>query len=233
MHRVSLSSLSDGDRLMLANLIQEYVTPSVISVHWDAALSGVHSDPVSFLSFHRSYIAGLEAFLEERGYQQWVPLPAWNPSNPIPEQFNIPSTGDGRLRNLDPNVSFFPEFEGQNLLEFESEEELGAALIPVHNLVHRRVGGVMNSQRAAPRAPIFWPLHGFIDDIWWEWQRVTVTVPYCIGLSLDEAANWLNCFGFLSTIKPNCYESGFVQVNNQHPKPYTKVPRGTSVRLYT
>ncbi len=64
MHRISLSSLSVDDRLMLANLIQEYVTPSVISVHWDAALSGVHSDPVSFLSFHRSYIAGLKTFLE-------------------------------------------------------------------------------------------------------------------------------------------------------------------------
>ena len=172
MSRPNLNSLTVNDRILLANLIQQYVTPEIIDIHWNATQSGAHSNPVMFLTFHREYISGLEAFLLEQGLPQFVPLPAWNPAEPIPGEFNIPSIGPRRLRNLNPNVSFSPEFDQDNLSSFNSVAELGAALMTRHNLVHQRIGGIMNVVRLAPQAPIFWPFHGFIDDIYANWQTI-------------------------------------------------------------
>lgn len=174
MRRPNIYDFSSRERALLADLILEYTTPEIIDRHWNAVLSGAHDDPVGFLSFHRSYILGLEEFLIRRGYGQWAPLPAWNPAEPIPLEFNIPSTGPGRLLNLNPGVSFAEFFEPAYLLGFPTEAELGEALIPRHNLVHSRIGGIMNNLRLAPAAPIFWLFHSFIDDIWWEWQRLTI-----------------------------------------------------------
>lgn len=174
MHRKNLKDLSAEDRNILARLIQQYATPAVVSEHREAMAAGVHNSPVGFLYFHRNYIAGLERYLQRQGFEKWVPLPQWNPADPIPEEFNIPDTGSGRLRNLNPNISFSPRFDLPNLASFHSDEELGMALIGPHNRVHRRVGGVMNNLWRAPEAPIFWPWHSFIDDIWWNWQRQNV-----------------------------------------------------------
>lgn len=172
MHRTNLYNLSPTDRRVLVELILEYSTPSVVNEHWDAVLAGAHNDPAGFLRFHRTYLEGLERYLEEQGFPQWSPLPKWNPAEPIPEEFAIPATGPNRLRNLNPQVSFFPQFDTPNLVNYFTEANLGAALMPIHNRVHTRVGGIMNNIRRAPEVPIFWPFHAFIDDIWWEWQRI-------------------------------------------------------------
>lgn len=172
MNRPNLNNLSTDDRQLLANLIQQYTTPEIINLHWNAAQSGAHRDPAMFLNFHRDYIAGLEAFLMAQGFPQFAPLPEWNPAEPIPQEFNIPNTGSGRLRNLNPGVSFAPEFDQDNLQNFSTVEELGEALMTRHNLVHQRIGGIMNNMRLAPLAPIFWPFHGFIDEIYHDWQII-------------------------------------------------------------
>ncbi|MFA7467492.1 MAG: tyrosinase family protein [Desulfotomaculaceae bacterium] len=170
MSRPSLNNLSVDDRRLLASLIQQYATPQIIDLHWNAAQAGAHSDPIMFLTFHREYIGGLETFLLEQGFPQFVPLPAWNPVEPISGEFNIPNVGPRRLRNLNPNVSFSPEFDPENLSSFRTITELGEALMTRHNLVHQRIGGIMNNMRLAPLAPIFWPFHSFIDDIYYNWQ---------------------------------------------------------------
>lgn len=180
MNRANPRHLLADERTVLADLIQLHTTPEVIRLHREAVMSGIHNNPVGFLSFHRSYISVLESFLSGRGYQQWVPLPAWEPSEPIPAEFHIPDEGMDALQNTNPQVSFSPEFDTENLVNFETAEELGLALMERHNTVHARVGGVMNNLQRAPEAPIFWPFHSFIDDIWWEWQRITVAVPSCI-----------------------------------------------------
>ncbi|KJS16442.1 MAG: hypothetical protein VR69_08710 [Peptococcaceae bacterium BRH_c4b] len=176
MHRPNLNDLPENERALLARQIQRYVTPDIVNIHWNAVLSGAHNDPAMFLTFHRDLISGLENFLSDQGYTQFVPLPAWNPRNPIPEEFNIPSTGPGRLRNLNPDVNFSPEFDQENFNNFGTEEELGEALMTRHNLVHARIGGIMNNTRLAPLAPIFWPFHGFIDDIWRDWQELQLKI---------------------------------------------------------
>jgi len=156
----------------MSRLIQQYVTPEIVDLHWNAAQAGAHRDPVMFLTFHREFIGGLDAFLSEQGYPQFVPLRAWNPAEPIPMEFNIPNFGPRRLRNLNPNVSFSPDFDPENLSSFRTVAELGDALMSRHNLVHQRIGGIMNDMRMAPLAPIFWPFHGFIDDIYANWQTI-------------------------------------------------------------
>jgi len=181
MHRPNLNSLTPQQRQQLAQLIQQYVTPAIVNQHL-AAPSAVHSDGSTFLSWHRTYIAGLEAFLVAQGHPEWSPLPAWNPATPIPAEFNIPNAGPGRLRDLTPNISFSPQFDHANMGNFDDDDELGIALSGPHGAVHVTVGGVMGNFRS-PEAPIFWPWHSFIDDIWWAWQRQTVIVPNCVGLT--------------------------------------------------
>jgi len=232
MHRLNLINLPPNERALLASLIQQYATPNIIEMHWNAVLSGVHNDPVGFLSFHRNYIAGLETYLMEQGYPQWVTLPAWNPVEPIPEEFNIPNIGPERLQNLNPNVSFSPEFDQENLVNFATVEELGMALMTRHNLVHARIGGVMNNLRRVPVAPIFWVFHGFIDDIWWDWQRLTVVVPTVIGLSLAGATNILGGFGLRTMETANLYTSPGTKIKQQKPALLTSSPLGTLVELY-
>jgi len=172
MSRPNLDNLTVGNRRLLASLIQQYATPEIIDIHWNAAQSGAHSNPVMFLNFHREYIGGLEVFLLGRGFPGAAPLPAWNPAGPIPGEFNIPNIGPRRLRNLNPAVSFSPEFDPENLSSFRTVAELGEALMTRHNLVHQRIGGIMNDMRLAPLAPIFWPFHSLIDDIYDNWQTI-------------------------------------------------------------
>lgn len=242
MHRPSLNSLTAEEKSELARLIQEYVTRDIVAEHWDAVLSGVHQNPAGFLSFHRNYIAGLEEFLNSRGHQEWIPLPAWNPAEPIPPEFNIPREGSGRLRNLDPRISFSPRFDPENLAAFQSDAELGAALMEAHNEVHAKVGGVFNDLSRAPEAPIFWPFHSFIDDIWWEWQRISVIVPSCLGIPFAKARLLLALTGLPSSILPKRFQTGSSilphfhldssTVVYQNPLPGMIVPRGTKVRLF-
>ncbi len=136
-----------------------------------------------------------------------MPLPAWNPATPIPEQFNIPNTGPDRLRNLNPNISFSPQFDHDHLGDFETDEELGMSLMGPHGSVHNVIGGVMRTFRS-PAAPIFWPWHSFIDDIWWTWQRDTIITPDCTGLTFSRARRLLQSVGLTvgaTTIEPHAH----------------------------
>lgn len=191
MHRRSLSSVSPKDRAALAGLIQQYVTPAIVSQH--LTTPDIHGG-ATFLSWHRNYLVGLENFLLAQGRPDFVPLPAWDPSEPIPSEFNIPDSGPGALQNLDPGITFSPQFDEENLGNWETEDDLGSALSGPHGSVHIAVGGVMANFQS-PSAPIFWPWHSFVDDIWWSWQRLTVVTPDCTGRTLAEARRLLALVG--------------------------------------
>ena len=239
MHKPNINNLSGAERQELARLIRQYATPEVVRRHWEAVNAGVHDSPTGFLSFHRNYIEGLEGYLTAQGHSNWVPLPVWNPVDPIPEEFNIPGTGLERLRNLNPGISFSPRFNLPNLVSFQTDADLGTALMPPHNRVHNRVGGVMNNLRRAPEAPIFWPWHSFIDDIWWTWQRQTVIVPDCIGMRLSRARTFLESVGLIVgrlTSVPSRRRTPWppqdrLFVREQSPEPGVRATRGTAVNL--
>ncbi|RKP11996.1 hypothetical protein BJ684DRAFT_636, partial [Piptocephalis cylindrospora] len=42
--------------------------------------------------------------------------------------------------------------------------------LDIHPYLHNQVGGAMRSM-ASPSDPIFWGHHGFIDQIYWQWQK--------------------------------------------------------------
>lgn len=204
MHRRDLSSLSESDRAQLADLIEQYATPAVVQQHINGP-PGLHTSGTVFLSWHRAYLGGLEAFLVAQGQAQWSPLPAWNPATPIPSEFNRPDSGRDALVDLTPNVSFSPDFDEPALASFTSDDELGMALMGPHGTVHVQVGGVMADFRS-PSAPIFWPWHSFVDDIWWAWQRLSVVVPDCGGMTLTQARAALTAAGLVvgaATVQPH------------------------------
>lgn len=124
MHRASLNDLSPQERAELSQLIQQYATPTIVGQHVNAPPE-IHMDGSIFLSFHRNYLAGLESYLVGQGHPEWSPLPAWDPATRIPDEFNPPNQGPNRLVDLNPNVSFSPEFDPENLGNFETDEDLG------------------------------------------------------------------------------------------------------------
>lgn len=240
MHRPYLNRLLRAEMTALARMIMEYSTPQVVGEHWAAIQAGVHDNPESFLSFHRDYVRGLESYLEKEGMSKWVPLPKWDPALPIPEEFNIPSSGPGRLRNLNPNISFYPQFDRRNLINFKTQADLGMALMARHNTVHSTVGGVLNNLREAPQAPIFWAFHAFIDDIWHDWQESTVNVPSTIGLTYYQAYRVL----VSSNLRPGRVRTSTrwnwpfrrswlasSTVDSQLPQPGARALRGSPVEL--
>ncbi|WKT57654.1 hypothetical protein QVH35_10015 [Candidatus Nitrosotenuis chungbukensis] len=106
MHRRDLKTLSSSELTELANLIRGHVTQAVLDAHeaWHQMHgSGGMIGPGSgehFLDFHRNFIKNLENALINRGKNQYVPLPKWNPADPIPAEFSHP----GRSTN-NPGIS--------------------------------------------------------------------------------------------------------------------------------
>lgn len=81
--RPSITSFTSAQLTTLANLMQQYITPQIIQQHCDYnaqtgdPLVNIHDD-FDFLPFHRMYLEGMEDFLIQQGYPEFVPLPYWN-----------------------------------------------------------------------------------------------------------------------------------------------------------
>ena len=88
--------------------------------------------------------------------------------------WSLPSSARGRClrRNFDgmiPDaISVANLISGFSSSEFRSFEELLRS--DFHDRVHCVIGGTMCSRDAAT-APEFFLHHGFIDKIWWDWQK--------------------------------------------------------------
>lgn len=141
---------------------------------------GAHGG-ANFLSWHREYLAKLEARLI--AINPLVTLPYWdwvNDRSAIPAALSDP----GALS--DWGISRNPSFNGNSLA---SAAELNTLLAgnnftvfqntleaaPFHNRLHVLVGGTMATS-ASPADPLFWLHHAFIDKIWADWQALHVGV---------------------------------------------------------
>jgi hypothetical protein len=88
--RKDLNSFSPAERTTLVTLMQEYITKKVIEDHcYQGNIMVEIHDDVNFLPFHRAYIESMEDFLMRKGYSQFVPLPYWLPSTPVPIEFRV------------------------------------------------------------------------------------------------------------------------------------------------
>ena len=146
--------------------------------------SGLH-----FLEWHRYFIRKLEDHLGAvGGLDHHVPIPYW------PSNAQIPAALALRINDATPNVAPptwttmqggatpDPVFGHTSLKQFRTTDEIGRAVgASYHGTVHGAIGGDMSDPMVAPRAPIFYEWHGYLDHIWAEWQRRAMPVPAAIA----------------------------------------------------
>jgi hypothetical protein len=170
-HRPNLNSLSASARTALVNLMLTYLTDAVVNQHPLLNHSGDH-----LFKHHRTYIADMELWLAANGGDRFVPLPQWDPATPIPPEFNVvrqPDAGGTRppLQNLNPNMPKPAQFAPRAVCDFADADALGNAVSSWHGGVHGAVGGTFGMFNIASAAPIFWPWHGFVDEIYDDYLR--------------------------------------------------------------
>ncbi|MFK8005591.1 MAG: tyrosinase family protein [Saprospiraceae bacterium] len=87
----------------------------------------------------------------------------WDPDESRPNYLNLPVQNGSNNDLCDHDHS--PTEPGE-----EDEDGLSRRLEePYHNEVHEEMGGNMFSF-ASPASPIFWNWHGYLDDMWKEWE---------------------------------------------------------------
>ena len=133
-----------------------------------------------FLFWHRYYNRQLEDYLGANGVHDYVPIPHWPSNMQIPAELaagtadTTPNVNPPTWTTMEGGTETDPAFGYTRLGQFKSTEELARAVgWSYHGTVHGAVGGTMASFES-PRAPIFFPWHGYLDHIWAEWQRRTM-----------------------------------------------------------
>ena len=165
--RPNVYDLSSSQRTTLVNAILAFITQPVLDEHADG--HDWHHPAVGelFFSRHHDYLNQLENYLLDNGFSQFVPVPEWDPADPIPVQFRVadPLVTQTPM-NPTPNLPLPTEFADSELCNFASASDLAVELEQWHDDVHVAVAGAMGSVPSAPGAPIFWLWHGFVDDIY-------------------------------------------------------------------
>jgi hypothetical protein len=177
--RPSIHDLSPSARLTLRDAILSFITQPILDEHTQG--HDWHSENERFFIRHHEYTNKLEAYLASNGLGSFLPLPMWNPSTTIPNEFLavdalVPPTptnpNPGQL-NPNPNQPSLPQGVafGQ-LCVFSTGDQLGVATVDWHDNVHSSVGGAMGFIPSSPGATIFWPWHSYVDNIYhgWQWE---------------------------------------------------------------
>jgi hypothetical protein len=156
---------------------------------------------------HRNFIGDLESWLQSHGGNQFVPLPMWNPANPIPPEFNVVKATDGGtprppLQNLNPHLPKPVGLNPPTLCNTANADSLWDINVDNwHGQVHVTIGGSMGDIRIAPAAPIFFCWHSFVDEIYEDYLRCRWSGWEDLGgiiTSAPAVASWqsnrLDCF---------------------------------------
>jgi hypothetical protein len=115
---------------------------------------------------------GAEAVLDSGPLE----LPSWRPWEPVPLEFLVPPQERGFVHPPIPPVSEveFAPWSSENVARWRDLNAMGFALSwGPHFRVHFTCGGEMAIIPRAPVAPLFWPWHAFIDEIYEDWLRRT------------------------------------------------------------
>jgi Common central domain of tyrosinase/RTX calcium-binding nonapeptide repeat (4 copies) len=95
----------------------------------------------------------------------------------------------------------------QRLADFPTLAELGCALErPWHNGVHGMVGGDMSNAMNAPKDPIFWRWHGYLNSVFREYPRagglITRAAPASpVASAVQPRRRGRTCNGLVATIR--------------------------------
>lgn len=147
---------------------------------WGAHAMGGHNGR-NFLSWHREYMAKIEARLI--AINPLVTIPYWDW---VTDRSAIPAALSDAADLADWGITRGAVFNGNSLASAAQLNTLLAEpdfntfmatleAAPFHNRLHGLVGGTMVSS-ASPADPLFWLHHAFIDKVWADWQTLHLGV---------------------------------------------------------
>lgn len=216
---------STQDQILLGNLILQYLQSvpnpnfktgdpehqrwDIVAQHSAYGTSGHvpwHSNNETFFSWHRDYIQGLEQFLLNSGHPDFVPLPAWNPNNPIPVGLQGVVPGLPAIQNTNPAQNMYQVDNitcGQfsSMTQFAGFVRAGAnnptgQQFASHNAVHSVIGGSMGSVPTASGAVIFWLFHAHVDELYHCFQTECQECDPAFVFPKGKVKNCDYCFDF-------------------------------------
>ena len=165
-HRKDVSTLSNAQLTKLRALLDQYIakpTDNPVAEHKAAGMDMslmIHN--IGLLTWHQHFLAKLETWLVNSGNAAFVPLPFWNPANPIPAQLNN--------NNTNATTPFPSNLKPAALKTVPSYTALKTRIKPYHETVHDSLGGHMPDPDTSPMDPIFWPFHAFLVAIYEQWR---------------------------------------------------------------
>ncbi len=132
-----------------------------------------------FLAWHQHFVAELETWLVNNGGSQFVPVPYWDPSRPIPAQLD--------KNNNSVNMPLPQNLRPAALKKISSYTVLDHRIVPYHGSVHDALGGQMPNPDTSPSDPIFWPFHAFLVSVYERWRNSSTsernTSSICAGVN--------------------------------------------------
>lgn len=192
--RPYITSFTVDERKELRTVILEWVVSSNIVQHHLSCGADCHGSN-RFLGWHREHIEELESYILSKGLSKYIPLPKWDPTTCIPDEFfgaDATVTGydpmecqcPSQCRQTNnapcPNTCATFSFSSFDIVQSgdaicegdfynEDQTELGFSnrLENQHDPVHRSIGGDM-ATFSSPGAAIFWIWHAYVDDIYEE-----------------------------------------------------------------
>jgi tyrosinase len=157
--------------------IHDRAMMTMAGMAWGAHSMGM-SDGRNFLTWHREYLAKLEARL--RIFNPLVTIPYWNWVEDRAIPVALTNVADlvawGITRGPTFNGALLPSATTINGIlaagvtppDFRA---FSSALEQPHNTVHGLVGGTFGTSRS-PADPLFWLHHSFIDKLWADWEAL-------------------------------------------------------------
>src|SRR5258707_5147987 len=136
-NRKDVSTLSNIQLTKLRTLLDQYIndpTADPVAEHKAAAMP-VMIHQIAFLTWHQHFLAELEPWLLHHGGATFVPLPYWNPADPIPAQLN--------KGNTNVNLPLPSNLKLAALKTISSYTSLNNRILPYHGKVHDNLGGAM------------------------------------------------------------------------------------------
>jgi hypothetical protein len=167
-HRKDTASMTGGSLSQLRTLLDQYISKPTDNPVQEHKLAGmnmslmIHAD--GFLAWHQHFLAELENWLVVNGGGKFVPLPYWNPAQPIPSQL------DNGNNNV--NMPLPANLKPKALKGVTSYKVLNTRILPYHAAVHNAAGGAMPDPNTSPSDPIFWPFHAFLLTVYERWRTL-------------------------------------------------------------
>lgn len=164
--RKSVNTLTAAKLAQLRTLLDQFISKPAdnpVTEHKNAGMDMslmIHDG--GFLAWHQHFLAELETWLVNNGGSQFVPLPYWDPSKPIPAQLD--------KGNNNVNMPLPKNLRPAALKKINSYNVIDHRMVPYHGAVHDALGGQMPNPDTSPSDPIFWPFHAFLLSVYERWR---------------------------------------------------------------